>query len=173
MDSEVCEKLITIINEKIAPFFLNKKGEADIACLTARYPYEFIVDCINIGVSRYFQYDENGNLTKDSVDEFLDKLGGIAFNKSQSPIDQEISHLVNRGNVIFNYWDKYRATDLITRYVEALQEHWSEEAIVRDLKGDALGLMYNSYSWSQWVSNMENWIDDVNSWAEKDAKNDN
>lgn len=167
MNSETCEKIITIINERIAPFSLNKKGEADIACLATQYSYELLVDCINIGVSRYFQYDENGKLTDESVTEFLNKLGGIAFNQSKSPIEKEILHLVNRGNALFNYWDKRRATEIITRYVEALQKHWNEDAIINDLKGDALKLMNNSYSWSRWVSNMENWIDEVNSRSEQ------
>ena len=169
MNSETSEKIIAIINDKIAPFSLNKKGEADIACLTTQYSYELLVDCINIGVSRYFQYDEKGKLTDESVTEFLNKLGGIAFNQSKSPIEKEILHLVNRGNALFNYWDKRRATEIITRYVEALQNHRNEDAIINDLKGDALKLMNNSYSWSRWVSNMENWIDEVNSWSEQNA----
>ena len=169
MNSEISEKIIAIINDKIAPFSLNKKGEADIACLTTQYSYELLVDCINIGVSRYFQYDENGKLIDESVTEFLNKLGGIAFNQSKSPIEKEILHLVNLGNTLFNYWDKRRATEIITRYVDALQKHWNEDAIINDLKGDALKLMNNSYSWSRWVSNMENWIDEVNSWSEQKA----
>ena len=167
MDSETCDKIISTINEKIAPFSLNKKGEADIACLTTQYSYELLVDCINIGVSRYFQYDENGQLTEESVIEFLNKLGGIAFNQSKSPIDKEILHLINCGNAKFNYWDKRRATEIITRYVEALQKHMNEDEIVNDLKGDALRLMNNSQNWSQWVSNMENWIEEVNNWSEQ------
>lgn len=167
MDSETCDKIISTINEKIAPFSLNKKGEADIACLTTQYSYELLVDCINIGVSRYFQYDENGQLTEESVIEFLNKLGGIAFNQSKSPIDKEILHLLNCGNAKFNYWDKHRATEIITRYVEALQKHMNEDEIVNDLKGDALKLMNNSKNWTQWVSNMENWIEEVNNWSEQ------
>lgn len=169
MDSELCEKIITIINERIAPYSLNKKGEADIACLTTQYSYELLVECINIGVSRYFQYDENGELTDESVTEFLKKLGGIAFNKSKSPIDKEILHLINCGNAKFHYWDKHRATEIITRYVEALRKHLNEDAIINDLKDDALKLMNNSHSWSQWVSNMENWIDEVNSWSKPNS----
>ena len=66
--------------------------------------------------------------------------------------------------------DKRWATEIITRYVEALQkQHWSEDSIVNDLKGDALKLMNNSSSWSRWVSNMENWIDEVNSWREQNV----
>lgn len=161
------KKISTIIEEKINPFTLNEKGKSGIDLLTKKYSYDFLVECIDIGVSTYFRYDDNGKLTHESVNDFLNKLGGIAFNKMQSPIDQEISHLVNYGKTIFYYWDKYRATEIIKRYVNALQMYWKDDEIIKDLKGNTLLLMNDSYNWSQWVSNMEGWINDVKNWSEQ------
>lgn len=163
------KRIETIISEKIHPYSLNEKGQAGIARLVKQYPYELLIECIDIGVSSYFKYDENGELTNDSVNDFLDKLGGIAFNKSRSPIDQEISHLVNIGKMKFDYWNKNRASQILLNYVKELRPYWKEEDILNDLKGDTVRLMNNSKNWSQWTANMEQWIVDVRGWKEKDT----
>ena len=121
------KKIETIVSEKIRPYSLNEKGQADIAKLAKQYPYELLKECIDIGVASYFRYDEDGELTQDSVNNFLSKLGGIAFNKSKSPIDQEISHLVSIGMRKFNYWDKNRASQILHDYVKELSVCWNEE----------------------------------------------
>lgn len=84
------KKIMTIIKAKILPYTLTKVGEANIARLEKQYPYDLIVECIDIGIASYFEYDKNGVLTKDSVGFFLNKLGGILHNKSQSPIPRNI-----------------------------------------------------------------------------------
>lgn len=89
------KKIETIINDKIAPYSLNEIGKSQLAQTIRKYPYELLRECIDLGIEQYFHYDEKG-LTRESVDEFLNKLGGIAYNKSQSPIDQEISHIKNK-----------------------------------------------------------------------------
>lgn len=76
------KKIETIINKKIYPFTLNEKGHADIARLTTQYSYDILKECIDIGVAKYFRYGNNWLLLKESVDNFLNKLGGIAHNKS-------------------------------------------------------------------------------------------
>ncbi len=163
------KRIETIINERISPYSLNEKGQADIARLVKQYPYELLKECIDIGVASYFRYDENGELTQLSVNDFLNKLGGIAFNKSRSPIDQEISHLVSIGTMKFSYWNKNRASQLLHNYVKELRSYWSETDILEDLKGDTARLMGNSKNWSHWTVSMEQWISDVRGWKEKDT----
>lgn len=163
------KRIETIISERISPYSLNEKGQADIARLVKQYPYELLKECIDIGVASYFRYDENGELTQLSVNDFLNKLGGIAFNKSRSPIDQEISHLVSIGKMKFSYWNKNRASQLLHNYVKELRSYWSETDILEDLKGDTARLMGNSKNWSHWTASMEQWISDVRGWKEKDT----
>ena len=163
------KKIETIVSEKIRPYSLNEKGKADVAKLVKQYPYELLKECIDIGVASYFRYDKDGELTQNSVNDFLNKLGGIAFNKSKSPIDQEISHLVSVGRMKFNYWDKNRASQILHNYVKELRIYWDENAVLEDLKGETVRLMNTSGNWSQWKANMEQWIVDVRSWKEKDT----
>lgn len=163
------KKIETIINERISPYSLNDIGKADISQIVRQYPYELLLECIDIGVSNYFKYDEKGCLTKESVDTFLNKIGGIAYNKSRTPVEQEIYHLKNKGNYKFSYWNSQRADDLLHDYVQALySQGWSENMVLDDLRGDSALMMNKSNNWSDWRSTIEQWIYDVKHWNEED-----
>ena len=91
------------------------------------------------------QYDNNGNAIRDSVEIFIDKLGGIAYNKSLNPIEQEIVYLKNKGRNKFNYWDQSKADGLLHDYVDALlRAGWTEEAVLADLRGELSKLINSS-----------------------------
>lgn len=164
------KKIETIIKEKIAPYALNEKGKADIAQIIRKYPYELLVECIDIGVATYFRYDESGKATMESIGEFLNKLGGIAYNKSQSPIDQEINHLKRKGKSSFAYWSTERSDSLLHEYISELASFgWTEEIILNDLRGETSRMMSNSRNWTDWSSTMEHWINDVKHWNDQDT----
>ncbi|MBR0231700.1 MAG: DUF4145 domain-containing protein [Clostridia bacterium] len=164
------KKIETIINDKIHPFTLNEKGKADLAQIIRKYPYDLLVECIDIGVATYFHYDENGKLIQDSVRTFLNKLGGIAYNKSRSPIDQEINHLKNKGQSIFRYWDSKKADELLHLYVKELALYgWSEQMILADLQGESSRMMNNAKNWSTWVDIIEHWINEIKHWSDEDT----
>lgn len=166
----VRKKIETIILERIHPFTLDERGMADLSQLARQYSYELLIECIDIGVSTYFRYDQDGNLTKESVAVFLDKLGGIAYNKSRSPIDQEIYHLKNKGKRQFAYWNSSKADDLLNEYIKELRLFgWSESMVLSDLRGESARMMNNARNWSDWSSTMEQWIKDVRSWSEDDS----
>ncbi|MGI5950144.1 hypothetical protein [Peptoniphilus sp.] len=159
------KKIETIINEKIYPFKLNEKGKSDLAHLTTNYSYELLVECINIGVSQYFKYNEDGDLLQDSVNTFLDKLGGIAYIKSLTPIEQEIRRIDNKGKSNFTYWNNQTANYILNKYIRALRSaKWTDEQIYVDLKTEVISLINSSRNWSEWTSSMEKWIDDIYSW---------
>ena len=79
------KKIETLIKEKISPYSLNEKGKSTIASLANMYSYELLCDCIDIAASSYLNYDNEGRLTKESAEDFINKIGGIAYNKSLSP----------------------------------------------------------------------------------------
>ena len=162
------KKIETIINEKIHPFSLNEKGRADIARLTTQYSYDILKKCIDIGVAKYFRYDNDGSLLGESVDIFLNKLGGIAHNKSLPPIEQEILRLKNKGKYTFRYWRDDIADVILHDYVNALKVHGTEQMVVEDLKGETTRLMTNSGNWSTWTSNMKHWIEDIKKCGQED-----
>ena len=164
------KKIETIVKEKIKPYTLNERGMAELSQIVRQYSYELLLECIDIGVSSYFQYDEEGKLTRESAQQFLDKLGGIAYNKSRPPIDQEIYHLKNKGKRKFAYWNAQRADDLLHDYVRALSLcGWSESMILSDLRGESARMMNNASNWSQWCQTMGFWIQEIKSWETENA----
>lgn len=162
-------KIETIINEKISPFRLNEKGKSTISQLVNNYPYDLLVECIDIGASQYFRYDDEGYLTQESVANFIDKLGGIAYNKSLNPIEQEIKKINNKGKASFNYWNYQSANSILNNYIRALKSSkWTDEQIYSDLKTEVISLINSSRNWSEWSSNMEKWINDIYGWDVED-----
>lgn len=165
------KKIETIINEKISPYTLNDVGVANVSKLVRDYPYDLLIECIDIGVSRYFHYS-NGKLTQESVSTFLNKLGGIAYNKSRAPIEQAIRHLMNKGYSQLSYWDERRAEKILYDYVDALiSDGWTESMILDDLKGESMRMMNNSRIFSEWYECLQKWIQDVYQWNDKDSIN--
>lgn len=164
------KKIETIINDKITPYSLNERGKAQLAQTIRKYPYELLIECIDIGIKQYFHYDEKGTLTKESVDEFLNKFGGIAYNRSQNPIDQEISHIKNKCRKIYAYWNDFEADNILSRYILGLRKSgWTDNQILKDLQTEVNRLSNSSRNWSQWSDAMEKWIEDINHWGDEDS----
>lgn len=100
----------------------------------------------------------------------MNKIGGIAYNKSQSPLTQEINHLKGIGKKTFSYWNDFRANEIILDYIDALRNaSWSDTQIVDDLKTEAVRLIGRSYNWSQWCDSMQCWINDIQQWDKDDT----
>lgn len=163
------DEFISYIEERTYPYSFKMKARALLSELFRKYSEELLLECIDIGIQNYFRYDDDGNLTQDSVGEFLNKLGGIAFNKSRSPIDQEINRLKNKGKSRFAYWNTQRADDLLREYVQALYSYgWSEAMVLEDLRGDLARMMNKSKNWKEWSETMGMWIDQIKHWKEND-----
>lgn len=159
------KKIETIIAEKIHPFSLNERGKSDLSQLISKYPYDLLKECIDIGVATYFRYDEGGVVTQDSINTFLNKLGGIAYNRSRSPIEQEVNHIRNKCKRSYPYWNDATAGDILVRYINALRKAGcTDNQIVRDLQTEVNRISTSSRNWTQWSSIMENWIDDISHW---------
>lgn len=149
--------ITSFIADKIAPFSLTEKGRAKIKLLEERSSNYTLIKSVQIGIAQYFEYDSNQNLTSESVDYFINKLGGIAHNISLSPIEKEILHLKNIGKKNFNYWDNNRADRILQDYIYALNHHYDEAKILHDLQTEANRLIRHSRCWSEWRTTMESW----------------
>mgnify|MGYP004502827843 FL=1 len=88
------KKLIEYINNKINPFSLSEFGKNDISVLLQQFDFDCLNKAIDIGFKNYITSDENGNITRDSVHLFLDKIGGIAHNNQLSPINKKIRYML-------------------------------------------------------------------------------
>lgn len=164
------EEFIDYIEEKIYPYTLRENGRANISSLFRKYSEDLLIECVDIGVSQYFQYDSNGDLTQDSARQFLNKLGGIAYNKSRDPIDQEIYRQKNKCKKSYAYWNDDKAEEIFNDYIRALRNAgWSDEQVLNDLQTEVSRLTNSSYNWTQWSDQMLSWIHDIEHWNDKDT----
>ena len=163
-----CDEFICYVENKIAPYVFLENVRASLSELFRKYTLPLLLECVDIGIKQYFRYDENGTLTRESVLRFLDKLGGIAYNKSRPPIDQEINRIKNKCNRAFSYWDDWHGESLIRRYIESLENAgWTDQQIINDLHTDFSRLINSCHNWKQWCVRVEKWIDDIDHWKDQ------
>lgn len=162
------EEFIEYIEERTYPFTFLENGRAQLSELFRIYSEPLLLECIDIGIKQYFRYDD-GKLTQESVSQFLSKLGGIAYNKSRSPVDQELYHIKNLCKKSYSYWNDAQGDDILARYVHALKKaHWSDKQILDDLQTEVRRVCGSSRNWTQWSDTMEQWITDIESWDLED-----
>lgn len=82
--SKSSDDFIDYINSYISCYKLKEKIIAKFKNMYRQYngDYEFLTECVDISAEQYLEYDEDDTPTKESVNEFLHKIGGIAYNKA-------------------------------------------------------------------------------------------
>ena len=163
------DDFICYVEKRTHPYTFRENGRAKLSEIFRKYSESLLLECVDIGIKQYFKYDENGQLTQNSVEQFLEKLGGIAYNKSRSPIDQELSRIRNYCKKNFAYWNDQQCEEILLRYTRALKNAgWSETEILDDLQTEVKRVCNSSSSWTRWAGTMENWISDILSWRSAD-----
>ncbi|MBP5590835.1 DUF4145 domain-containing protein [bacterium] len=156
------KRIETIVKELIHPFLPNDREKLKLKCLVRKYGYELVVDSAYAGAEQYLVHDKQGQLNEKVVRNFFNQLGGIVYNKSLPPIEQEIRHINSVGKSTFpEDWDSRKGKILLHNYVTALKysRDWQEKTILDDLRGDTLRYTRGSKNWSNWSEMMQAWID--------------
>ncbi len=163
------DEFLEFIGQKIAPYTLSEVGEINMAVIYDNYPMELILECVEIGMSRYIKYNESGVPIADSVQDFVNKLGGIVHNKSLNCIEREINHIKSAGRNAFIMWKNRQAESILYDYAAALKSlSRTDEQIASDLKRNVLSLVSRCDSWAQWCEVMCSRIDDIERWNRLD-----
>lgn len=71
------KEMIEYINNKINPFSLSEFGKNDISVLLQQFDFECLKEAVDISFKNYIRFDENGDITRDSIQLFLGKIGGM------------------------------------------------------------------------------------------------
>ena len=168
------EELVKYIENKIFPVTLNEKGKSSLSVLLDEFSIEDLYVAVDIGFNNYVHFDSNGKIDHESVEVFLNKIGGIAHNNSLSPIEKKIKHIKNICNKKFVYWNDGQASTLLIRYIKLLRSNgWGEEQILDDLNGEVMEMINECNNWTQWRDHIESWIyylEDVDISSKKDEK---
>ena len=157
------ENLIQYIENKIQGYKINAHGKLVIENLYKKYNFDLLIECVDISAEYYLIFDENDFPTKESVENFFDKIGGIAYNKSLSPVEQKINHVMNYGRKIFYDWRWNEAKLLLKRYVSKLKEfEYSDEEIIENLNDYVMLIMEYSQNWRHWYNSIKEQIEQMN-----------
>lgn len=139
------KRLMQHIRGKLHPRQLSDGIYSHINDLLQQFPYELLIECIDISAAQYLKQDDKGTPTRESSVDFLDKIGGIAHNKSASPIDVAINHLMNTAKKNFAYFNDRAARIIFRDYIKALRTSgWDEARIHDDLAGECMEVIRNA-----------------------------
>lgn len=172
LDDETLEMIREYIEAKIHPFAVSDNGMNSLRTYLKKYKIDEVLDAIDVSATTYLKFSNENGVTKDSVEMFLDKLGGILFNRRLSPIEQKIAYVINNTKRNFHYFDARRGRILLNQYVAALRNYWhySDKDILTDLENELVPKLNNLYNWTQWTAFIENWIESIK--KKKDDSNE-
>lgn len=149
------KRVIELINESIYPYTISKSYENTVSEWSKKYDLSLIKEAIEIGKNTYLIY--NGNeVTDESSDKYLNKLGGIIHNLSKDPIEQKINYILNTLPYAFEDYDKRISKETLINFVNELHDVYniSDEEIISILV-DEKNKMYDYKDWNDWIEHFE------------------
>jgi hypothetical protein len=163
LDDETVEMLKDYADAKIQPFSINDNGKTIISTLLRKYGVNEVLDAIDVSATTYLKFSKDGELEQGSAEKFLDKIGGILFNRRLKPIDQKLAFIKNKARNGFNYYDSRVGAILLNKYVAALRKSWhySDEEILNDLDCELIPKLEETTNWTGWRGLLEGWIESV------------
>ncbi len=173
LKSDTDEMVISYIENKIENFTLNESGKKKIPSLTKKYDLADILESVDLSASKYLRFDNDGNLTQESAEEFISKIGGILVNKNKPPIEQKASYVKGICRNRFHYWNPQTGSIVLNNYINALRNYgWSDERILDDLENEVIPKTKKAKNWTEWRSLLENWTEDVNGWERNEVQSE-
>jgi len=158
---EICK----YINKQITPFSISDGYKAKLKLMIKKFGFNDIISATDKAIEKYLRYDKNGDLTQDSVNDALNKIGGIANLSNRPEIDLKIGYIRGICKNRFNYCDIRIISVLLNNYISSLRnKEWSDEDIINDLENEVIPITKAAKNWSQWRGRIESWINDINNW---------
>lgn len=174
LDEYESDLFIQYIEDKIQPYTLKKHFKTEILKLFEKYKQNEILDAINVAAKKYLKYDYEDKLEQDSVEEFLNKIGGVLVNKNLLPIKQKLAYIKGICRNRFGYWDNAKGSIILNNYVKALTDYgWSEDKILEDLEKEVIPIAKEAKHWTEWRNTIEGWTNSVNSWDKNELSVEN
>jgi len=165
LDRDTLRQVVEYINNKISPFHLKENGKRTFEKLINKFSLADILDAIDLSARKYLQYDSSDKLTQESVEDFIDKIGGILTIKNRPPVDQKLAYIKGICRNRFDYWDREKCSIILNEYVNALKNYgYTEQQILDDLENELEPKAKEAHNWSEWKSLVEGWTNDVKKW---------
>jgi hypothetical protein len=169
--TEFEDEKVTMVSDywasMMSAYSLNENGLKSLEKLIKKFPIEDILEAIDIANKKYLVFDSDGIITKESVEEAFNKLGGICALKNMPEIKKKMAYIKGICRNRFSYWDNNKGSIILNDYVNALKEAgWSDERITEDLENEVIQKSIESKNWSQWRNLLEQWTDDISKWSD-------
>ncbi len=165
LQKDTLTQVVEYIDNKIGKFSLNENGKRTIEKLINKFNLQDILEAIDISAKKYLKYDVSDNLIKDSVEDFIKKIGGILNIKNRPPIDQKLAYIKGICRNRFNFWDHKKGSIILNEYVIALKNYgYTEQQIINDLEKEMEPQAKQADNWSEWRSLVEGWTNDIRKW---------
>lgn len=162
LEEESVSIIAEYVEEKIYPFTLNANGMKGIEQLYRKFDHSDIIDAVDLSASKYLKYNADNEVEKDSVEDFVKKIGGILNLMNRPPIDQKIAYVKGICRNRFDYWNERNGTAILKDYVESLRCcNYSEHAIIEDFEQEVIPETKNARNWSQWRNLIEGWTEQL------------
>lgn len=165
-DNDVSEMISDYVESKMNPFTLNEKGKKSIFEWSKKFETEKILDAIDISANQYLKY-ENDVLEQESVEDFINKIGGIVYVKGLSPIKQKLAYIKGIARNRF-FWDDKIGSIILSNYIKQIEKHYDEEQILKDLENEVMTITKEAKNWTDWRNTIEGWTSDIEkNWGNK------
>jgi hypothetical protein len=160
---EMEDGLVRVINRKIYPYSISTEAETDVKFIIKKWINDFdietILHSIDKSADRYLVI-ENGRLNTDSITEFINKIGGIAYISKKGELEKKSFHVRNFVKSKFNNSDDRKCVRILLKIVKEYRQYYSDDVIILKLD-EVLDFTAECKNWKQWYSYMKNIEDEL------------
>lgn len=148
--------ILDVLREKIKPAYLYKAEKTRLKEYLKTYDILDILKAIDISVGKYARFDGDDCL-QESIPGVVEKLGGILYNQTLSPVDSECSHVrhICKNNFGSDDYNDREAKAILHDYVTHLRsQDMTDEDIIEELKDKPKRLAGSCGTFAQWCKSM-------------------
>lgn len=165
------DQIVDYIQKCIPGFSVSTGYRASIKTWIRKYSFDLIFEAVDESSSRYLRYTGE-MVTKESAENFLDKIGGILHFKSLPPMDQKISWIKTIAAKAYNRAG-WQFQVPLQDYVNALRKYgWDDDRIMDDLQNEVRNLINKHYSANKFIESLELWTSDIKKWDAEESGNE-
>lgn len=160
LDNYLVEQIAEFWSELVKPYSLTEQGLKSLKKLLRQNNAEELMEAMRIAVQQYVKYDENDEITEESISYAWSKIGGICKTKKMEHIKPYLKDLYYIRGILrkrLNYVNDHLVLKL-------LEEAYNYGADVEKLKDHACQVR----TWTQWRQEIESFVKN-----EKEHENEN
>lgn len=142
----------------VTPHELSNEGSHLLKKLMKKFSIEQILEAIDIAVEKYIRFNEDGEVTKESVEIAFNKVGGICHLKKRPLLEQKMAYVrgICRNN--FNYWDDKKGAIILNNFVNVFKKNSTDKYIIDFFDKIIIPRTKEKKTWLEWKNWLEKYI---------------